>query len=178
MRRTHRALVLLALSLSLVAATATVAAAAPPPATGIEDQHDRLLRSLQATQAERTEAAVQLHRSLERDLNRTAGVPLPAPIEDQHDRWLRNLEATRAEWTQAAVQLARAMERNLAPVPAVDRIAAQPAPRTLPAVPGRDVAVLTTLLVGLIGGLVGGAAAMAGWTAASRRRLHRAASAT
>jgi hypothetical protein len=133
MRRTHRALALLALSLSLVAATATVAAATPPPATATEDQHDRLLRNLQATQAEQSEAAVQL---------------------------------------------ARAMERNLAPAPPVGAIAAQPAPRSDPTVPGRDVAVLTTLLVGLIGGLVGGAAAIAGWAAASRRRLHRAASAT
>jgi hypothetical protein len=131
MRRTHRALALLALSLSLVAATATVAAATPPPAT-----------------------------------------------EDQHDRLLRNLQATQAEQSEAAVQLARAMERNLAPAPPVGAIAAQPAPRSDPTVPGRDVAVLTTLLAGLIGGLVGGAAAIAGWAAASRRRLHRAASAT
>ena len=178
MRRTHRALALLALSLSLVAATGTVAAATPLPATAIEDQHDRLLRNLEATQAERTQAAVQLHRSMERDLNRTAAVPRPARIEDQHDRLLRNLQAAQAERTQAAVALARAMERNLTPVPAVGGSATQAAPRSDPAVPGHDVAVLTTLLVGLIGGLVGGAAAMAGWTAASRRRLHRAASAT
>jgi hypothetical protein len=220
MRRTHRAAAMLALSLALVSATTAVAAAAPLPTTGIEDQNDRLLRSLQAAKAERTqaavelarsmernlntttavtspaaiedrllrnlragqversEAAVQLQRTMERDLNRTAGIPLPARVEDQHDRLLRNLQAGRAERTQATVQLARAMERNLAPAPPVGGIAAQPAPRSDPAVPGRDVAVLTTLLVGLIGGLVGGAAAIAGWTAASRRRLHRAASAT
>ena len=38
--------------------------------------------------------------------------------------------------------------------------------------PGRGRDVLATLLVGLIGGLVGGGAAMAGWTAATRRRTH------
>ena len=44
MSQTHRALAMLALSLALVAATTAVAAAATPP-TGIEDQHDRLLRN-------------------------------------------------------------------------------------------------------------------------------------
>jgi hypothetical protein len=42
--------------------------------------------------------------------------------------------------------------------------------------PSRDVDVLATLLVGLVGGLVGGAAAMAGWTAATRWRVRRVAS--
>jgi hypothetical protein len=36
--------------------------------------------------------------------------------------------------------------------------------------------VFATLLVGLVGGLVGGAAAMAGWTATTRRRVRRVAS--
>jgi hypothetical protein len=121
---------MLALSLSLVAATATVAAAAPLPTTGIEDQNDRLLRNIEAAQAERT---------------------------------------------QAAVQLARSMERNLTPVPAASVIAAQPAARSVPAAPGASVDVLATLLLGLVGGLVGGGVAMAGWIAATRRRLHRAA---
>ena len=53
-------------------------------------------------------------------------------------------------------------------------VAARPAARTDPAVPGRGRDVLATLLVGLIGGLVGGAA-MAGWSAATRRRTHRTA---
>jgi hypothetical protein len=131
MNRTYRALAMLVLSLALLGATSAVAAA--QSTSGVEDQNDRLLRNLEASQAERTQAAVQLHR---------------------------------------------AMERNLAPAPPVADIAAQPARRTYPAVPGRDVAVVPTLLVGLIGGLVGGAAAMASWTAASRRRLHRVASAT
>jgi hypothetical protein len=132
MSRTHRTLAMLALSLALVAATTTLAAAAPPPITGIEDQNDRLLRNLQAAQAERT---------------------------------------------QAAVVLARSMDRNLTPVGAVDTIAAQPAPRTDTEVPRRDLGLLVTLLLGLAGGLVGGAAAMAGWTATTRRRLHRTAAA-
>jgi uncharacterized protein YcfJ len=62
--------------------------------------------------------------------------------------------------TQAAAEQARATERDLTPA------AAQP---------GRDMDVLATLLLGLVGGLVGGGAALAGWTTATRRRAHRAA---
>jgi hypothetical protein len=62
MRWTYRALAMLALSLALVAAT-IAAAAAETPAT---DQNDRLLASLQAGQAERTQAALALARSMER----------------------------------------------------------------------------------------------------------------
>jgi hypothetical protein len=124
---THRALAILALSLPLVSATTAVAAATPPTTT-IEGQNDRLLRSLQAGQAERT---------------------------------------------QAAVALARSMERNLTPVLAAGIAAAQPVARTDPA-GGADV--LATVLLGLVGGLVGGIVAMAGWTATTHRRLHRAAS--
>jgi hypothetical protein len=74
MSRTHRALAMLALSLTLATATTAVAAAAvPSPTTGIEDQNDRLLRNLQAGQAERTQASVALARSMERNL-----APVPA----------------------------------------------------------------------------------------------------
>jgi hypothetical protein len=125
MSRTQRALAMLALCLAMVSATTAVAAAAPTPTTRIEDQNDRLLRNLKAGQAERT---------------------------------------------QAAVELARSMERNSTPVAAADIVVAQPAAR---AVPGAGVDVLATLLLGLIGG----GAAMAGWTATTRRRLHRAAAA-
>jgi hypothetical protein len=45
-------------------------------------------------------------------------------------------------------------------------VAAEP----VPAADGRDLDPLAILLLGLIGGLIGGAAAMAGWTAANRRR--------
>jgi hypothetical protein len=125
----HRALAVLALSLTLAAATAAVAVAATPP-TGIEDHNDRLLRNLQATQSERT---------------------------------------------QAAVARARAMERNLAPTPAIDVVAAQPIARPDVTTPGASMDVLATLLLGLVGGLVGGGAAIGGWTIATRRRLHRVA---
>jgi len=90
---------------------------------------------------------------------------------------LRNLQAGEAERTQAAVELVRFMERNLPPLPAVNSTATQPTPRADTAVPGRDVNVLATLLLGLIGGLTGGVV-MTGWTAAARRRVQRAASAT
>lgn len=61
---------------------------------------------------------------------------------------------------------------------ALGALAAQPAPGTNPATPSPGVDVLATLLVGLVGGLVGGAAAMAGWTATTRRRVHRPATGT
>jgi hypothetical protein len=108
MTRTHRALAMLALCFALVGATTAVAA---------------------ATQ------------------------PIPPAVEDQHDRLLRNLQAGEAERTQAAVELVRFMERNLPPLPAVNSTATQPTPRADTAVPGRDVNVLATLLLGLIGGL-------------------------
>lgn len=61
---------------------------------------------------------------------------------------------------------------------ALDAIAAQPAARTDPAAPDPGVNVPATLLVGLVGGLLGGAAAMVGWTATTRRRRPRAAAGT
>jgi hypothetical protein len=106
-----------------------------------------------------------------------AAQPTPPTIEDQNDRLLRHLRAEQAAREQAAVQLARSMERSLVPASTVDRpAAAQPNAATGTATPSRGVGVFATLLVGLVGGLVGGAAAMAGWTATTRRRLRRAAS--
>jgi hypothetical protein len=90
---------------------------------------------------------------------------------------LRNLQAGEAERTQAAVELVRSMDRNLPLLPAVYSTATQPTPRADTAVPGREVNVLVTLLLGLIGVLTG-RAVMTGWTAAARRRVRRAASAT
>ena len=110
----------------------------------------------------------------------TVAAAAPSPtigIEDQNDRLLRNLQAARSEHTQAAVEHARSMERNLSPVPAVGVAAAQPAVRPDAAAPGAGVDVLGTLLLGLVGGLVGGGAAIGGWIAATRRRMHRAAAA-
>jgi hypothetical protein len=106
-----------------------------------------------------------------------AAQPTPPTIEDHNDRLLRQLRADQTAREQAAVQLARSMERSLVPASTVDSpAAAQPDAAAGTAVPSRGVDVLATLLVGLVGGLVGGAAAMAGWTAATRRRLRRAAS--
>ena len=104
----------------------------------------------------------------------------PAPIEDQHDRWLRNYQAQQAEGAQAD-QVARKalyqseLERNLAT--AADRAATQPSAPTDPA-PSPGVDVVATLLIGLVGGLAGGAAAMIGWTATTHRRRPRAAAGT
>jgi hypothetical protein len=54
------------------------------------------------------------------------------------------------------------MERNLAPAPAVDVVAAQPIVRPDVAAPAADLDVLATLVLGLVGGLVGGGAAIGG----------------
>jgi hypothetical protein len=170
----HRALAVLALSLTLAAATAAVAVAATP-LTGTEDHNDRLLRTLQANQAERTLAAVAQARAIERDFTATTAVAAPAPIEDQNDRLLRNLQAAQAKGTQAAVAQARGMERNLVPAPAVDVAAAQPIVRPDVTTPGASVAVLATLLLGAVGGLVGGGAAIGGWAITTRRRGRRVA---
>ena len=134
MGRSFRLLAVLALGVALATATTAIAVAAPPPPTRIEDQNDRLLRHLRAEQAERT---------------------------------------------QAAVELARSMERNFIPAPDLGGVvAAQPAPRPVPAVPRPGVGVVASLLLGLVGGVVGGCAALVGWIAVSRRRLRQPASAT
>jgi hypothetical protein len=172
MSRTHRALAMLTLSLALFGATTAAAVAATPP-TGVEDQNDRRLRSLQAARAERTLAAVERNRSMERHFNATTTGTSPAAIED---RLLRSLKAEQAERTLAAVALARSMEHNLAPVPVAAAAAAAPAPpavRPDQATPGAEV--LATLLLGLAGGLVGGGVVIGGWIIGNRRRTHRAA---
>ncbi|HEX3213094.1 MAG TPA: hypothetical protein VH016_11040 [Actinomycetota bacterium] len=103
MTRTNRALTVLALSLALAAGTTAVALAAPTtedlngqrkalyqselehnltvaqPAA--EDQNDRLLQSLQAGQAERTQAAVEQLRAGERNLDPVPVVTIaPQPV--------------------------------------------------------------------------------------------------
>ena len=67
------------------------------------------------------------------------------------------------------------LERNLAT--AADRTATRPSAPIDPA-PSPGVDVVATLLIGLVGGLAGGAAAMIGWTATTRRRRPRAAAGT
>ena len=72
MSRTSRKLAVLALSLALTTGPAAIAVAAPQTPSAVEDQNDRLLQSLQAGQAERTQAAVEQARAGERNL-----VPVP-----------------------------------------------------------------------------------------------------
>jgi hypothetical protein len=67
------------------------------------------------------------------------------------------------------------MERDFVPTPAADVVAAQPIVRPDVTTPGASVDVLATLLLGLVGGLVGGGAAIGGWASATRRRVHRVA---
>ena len=113
-----------------------------------------------------------------------AAQPTPPTIEDQHDRRLRNLRAEQAERTQAALELFRAGERNFVPDPdLIGDVAAPPSARPVPdlpapAVPRPGIGVVASLLLGLVGGVIGGCAALAGWTAATRRRLRQPASAT
>jgi hypothetical protein len=97
-----------------------------------------------------------------------ASQPTPPAVQDQNDRLLSGLEAGAAARAQAAVEQVRAGERNfdLAPVVTI-------APQPVPAAAGRGLDPLAVLLIGLVGGLAGGAAAMAGWTATKRRHAHR-----
>jgi hypothetical protein len=107
--------------------------------------------------------------------------PSPPTIEDQNDRLLGSLEAKQAAQERAALELYRSyerMERDFLPPSTADGpVAAQPAPPTGVVMPDRDMDVLATLVLGLIGGLVGGCSAIAGWTAMTHRRVRRAASA-
>ena len=73
MSRTYRALTTLALSLALATTTTAVAVAAQPAPSAVADQNDRLLHSIEAGQAARTQAAVEQVRAGERDLG-------PAPV--------------------------------------------------------------------------------------------------
>jgi hypothetical protein len=113
-----------------------------------------------------------------------AAPPTPPTIEDQHDRRLRNLRAEQAERTQAVLELFRAGERNFVPDPdLIGDVAAPPSARPVPdlpapAVPRPGIGVVASLLLGLVGGVIGGCAALAGWAAATRRRLRQPASAT
>jgi hypothetical protein len=113
-----------------------------------------------------------------------AAQPTPPTIEDQNDRPPPNPLAEEAQRSRAGVELFRSGERNFVPDPDIigDVGAppqARPVPeRPVPAVPRPGVGVVASLLLGLVGGLVGGCAALAGWAAATRRRLRQPASAT
>jgi hypothetical protein len=109
-----------------------------------------------------------------------AAQPTPPTVEDQHDRRLRNVRAEQAERTQAAEELFRSGERDFVPDPDIIGDVVTPSPaRPVPAVPRPGGGLVASLLLGLVGGVVGGCAALAGWTAAAaRRRLRQPASAT
>jgi hypothetical protein len=106
MSRTYRALTTLALSLALVGTTAAVATAAEDvnaqrkalyqselahnlkarTAAPAEDQNDRLLRGIEAAQAERTQAAVEQVRAGERNLGPVPVVTVaPQPVPAGRD---------------------------------------------------------------------------------------------
>ena len=148
MRRTRKALATLALGLAL--ATVTTAAAAATPPTGTQDQADQVARKA-------------LYQSeLERNLQQRTQAGNQVAVG-------HGLVAQRKALYQSE------LERNLAT--AADRAATRPSAQTNPA-PSPGVDVVATLLIGLVGGLVGGAAAMLGWTATTRRRQPRAAAGT
>jgi hypothetical protein len=109
-------------------------------------------------------------------------IAIPPPtttLNAQDDRRALNPLAQEARRSRAAVELFRSGERNFVPDPdIVGDVAAPPPARPVPALPRPGVGVVASLLLGLVGGVVGGCAAMAGWTAAVRRRLRQPASAT
>jgi hypothetical protein len=136
------------LALGLALVGATIAAAAATPPTGTLDQADQRRALYQS--------------ELERNLQQRTQAGNEALAEHA-------LAAQRKALYQSE------LERNLAT--AADRAATRPSAQIDPA-PSPGVDVVATLLIGLVGGLVGGAAAMIGWTATTRRRRPRAAAGT
>ena len=123
-----------------------------------------VLTVLPAGVAQASQAEERGQRVLERTLAR-AHHAVPASTE-------RGLAAQRKALYQPE------LERTLARHRALGAIADQPAAKADPAAPSPGVDVPATLLIGLVGGLVGGAAAMVGWAATTRRRRPRAAAGT
>jgi hypothetical protein len=150
MRPTRKALAILVLGLALT--TATTAAGATPP-TGTEDPPGHAARK------------AMYQSELERNLQLRTRPGNQAVAQ-------RGLAAQRKALYQSE------LEHTLARHRALGAIAAQPAAKADPAAPSPGVDVPATLLVGLVGGVLGGAAAMLGWTAATRRRRHQAAAGT
>jgi hypothetical protein len=114
-------------------------------------------------------------------------IAMPPPsttMQGQGDHRPPNPLAEEARRQRAAVELFRSGERNFVPDPdifgnAAARPEIRPVPdRPVPAAPRPGAGMVTSLLLGLVGGVVGGCAALAGWTAATRRRLRHPASAT
>jgi hypothetical protein len=94
----------------------------------------------------------------------------PTGTQDQADQ-RRALYQSELERTLARHRALGALDA----IAAQPASAAQPATRTDLAAPSPGVDVLATLLVGLVGGVLGGAAAMVGWTTIRRRRPRTAA---
>ena len=136
------------LALGLALVGATTAAAAADPPTATPDQADQRKALYQS--------------ELERNLQQRTQADNQVAVG-------HGLAAQRKALYQSE------LEHNLAT--AADRTATQPSAQTDPA-PSPDVDVVATLLIGLVGGLVGGAAAMIGWTATTHRRRPRAAAGT
>jgi hypothetical protein len=116
-----------------------------------------------------------------------AAMAMPPPsttMQGKDDRRPPDPLAEAARRSRAAVEQFRSGERNFVPDPDIvgDVVAPpeiRPVPdRPVPAAPRPGVELVTSLLLGLVGGVVGGCAALVGWTAATRRRLRRPASAT
>ena len=114
-----------------------------------------------------------------------AAQPTPPTIEDQNDRRTASPLIQEAWRSREAVERFRHGERNFVPdlniigdvvAPPPARPASAPVPAPADSRPG--VGVVASLLLGLVGGVVGGVAALAGWTAATRRRPRQPASAT
>jgi hypothetical protein len=151
MSRAHQALITLALGLALVGAATAVATAATPP-TGTQDQADQQ-KALYQSQLDTTLAR---HRAL-------GALSVQESV------------AQRQALSQSELERTLARHRALGAIAAPPASAAQLAAKTTPAAADPGVDVPATLLVGLVGGLLGGAAAMVGWTATTRRRRPRAA---
>ena len=147
MSRTGQALIMLALGLALAGTTTAVAAAATPP-TGTQDQANQQKALYQS----------RLERNLQQRTPAGNEAAVGHGLTAQHKGpYLPETERTQARHR------------------ALGAIAAPPAARTAPVAPSPGVDVPATLLVGLVGGLLGGAAAMVGWTATTRQRRSRAA---
>ena len=105
------------------------------------------------------------------------------PTNNQSDRPPRNLLVEEAQRSREAVELFRSGERDFVPDPDIIGVRAappptNPAPVAAPVAPRPGVGLVVSLLLGLVGGVVGGVAALAGWTATTRRRPRQPASAT
>ena len=113
-----------------------------------------------------------------------AAQPTPPTIEDQNDPGTVNPLIEEAWRSREAVERFRSGERAFVPHPdLIGSVAApppaRPAPeRPVPVVLRPGIGVVASLLLGLVGGLIGGCAALAGWAATTRRRPRQPASAT